>query len=95
MRKETVTINIFEKGDRVITPNGYGTIINDNIDEITNKNINLNDFNFIYNDNFFHEVIVQYDNNKTEQMEASIPSLLKPGDEGYKPIKGCINDTSK
>ena len=85
MKTQTVTINVFEPGDRVITPDGYGTIVSDNINTLGDQ---------IYNKNFYHEVIVQHDegisanpSNKPIEMEASMPSLLEPGDEGYEKPK--------
>ena len=94
MKIQLVVVNAFEPGDRVITPDGYGTVISDNISSFKTGQI--------YNKDFFHEVIVQHDedtsdnpSNQPKKMDASLPSLLEYGEEGYNPKKGCINDTSK
>jgi len=95
MKTQKVTINVFEPGDRVITPDGYGTVISDNIHTLKDEDI--------YNKNFYHEVIVQHDEgisakvmqlpstpavySNSQAFPVEMPFLLKPGDEGFEKPK--------
>lgn len=87
MKEQFIKIRVFKAGDRVITSEGYGTIINDNINELGDG---------FYNDlGFQHQVVVQHDeglsanpSNEPRTMNANEPGLLLPGHKGDTNQKG-------